>query len=239
MLLTSSSFAAQQPHYFPNLRYFSKAAQVQSFVLADDLQFTSHSESNRTRIKTREGAMWLTAPVLTKGKPGQLIKDVQIDNTTNWRMKHWKTLRCHYGGAPYFEKYAEGLEKIFQREWKHLVDLNLAAFELVHRALHLHCSWQRSSAWEITAGGSQRVVEMGRRLHAQQYLTEPENAKFLQAEKFKEAGIALILGAGVEHEYHQQYGAFVPNLSVLDLLFNEGEEAEKFLGVAALQSAFD
>lgn len=226
------TFAAHQPQYFPGVNCFYKMAQVDGFVLADDLQFTTHGESNRMRIKTAEGAAWLTVPVLTKGKAGQLLKDVQIDNAMNWRTKHWKALRCHYGRTPYFEKYADRVEKIFRQEWKYLVDLNLAAFELLQSELHLHGAWQRSSVWGIMQTGTERIVEMGRRLHAKQYLTEQGNAKFLLEEKFAAAGIALAFFAYEPRRYHQQYGEFMPQLSALDLLLNEGEEAQRYLAKA-------
>lgn len=222
-------FAAHPLQYFPAAVCFHKMARVERFVLADDLQFVTYGECNRMRIKTNEGAAWLTVPVLTKGKRGQLIKDVEIDNAMNWRAKHWKTLRCDYGRAPYFEQYADGLEKIFRQEWNWLVDLNVATFEFMHCALRMKCAWQLSSEWAITARGTARIVEMGRRLRAEQYLTEHENAKFLQAEKFAEAEIALAFFTYTPREYHQQYGAFMPRLSALDLLLNEGEEARRFL----------
>ncbi len=229
MPISVHAFAAQPPNYFPSMSCFFKAAQAQNFVLADDLQFTTHGEGNRMRIKTNEGAMWLTVPVLTKGKAGQLIKDVQIDHALNWRQKHWKTLRCHYGRAPYFEKYADHLEKIFRREWKYLADLNVVTFEFLHRELKLRCTWQRSSLWEISAGGADRIVEMGRRLGGKRYVTASANKKILHEEKFAEAGIALTYFDFAPRPYHQQYGAFVPNLTALDLLCNEGEDAQSFL----------
>ncbi|NUO80012.1 WbqC family protein [candidate division KSB1 bacterium] len=229
MKTLSPTFAAHPPQYFPGCHFFYKVAHVGSFVLADDLQFTTHGACNRMRIKTDAGAAWLTVPVLIKGRAGQLIKDVRIDNATNWRMKHWKTLRSHYGRAAYFEKYADQLERIFRREWRFLVDLNLAAFEFIHPALHMKCAWYRSSAWGITAQGTERIVEMGRRLQAGRYLTEHENAKFLQEEKFAKAGIELEFFSFTPRAYHQQYGAFTPHLSALDLLLNEGEEAREVL----------
>lgn len=203
-------------------------ARVESFVLADDLQFTTHGEGNRMRIKTHEGASWLTVPVRTKGKAGQLVKEVRIDNALNWRAKHWKTLRSHYGRAAYFEKYADHLEKIFRKEWDYLLDLNLAAFEFMHGALQMACAWHCSSNWGITARGTERIIAMGRRLNCTQYLTERENEKFLEKEKFAAAGITLEFFSFTPQEYHQQYGAFTPHLSALDLLLNEGEEARKY-----------
>lgn len=235
--MSLSHFAAQQPHYFPSVAYFSKIAGVDHFVLADDLQFHTHGEMNRARIKAADGARWLTTPVLTKGKAGQLIKEVRIDNAISWRIKHWKTLRSHYGRAPYFEKYAERLERIFRQEWRYLVDLNLAAFEFLHRALHLQCAWQLSSVWGITARGTERIVEMGKRLNCSHYLTERKNSKFLPEDSFAGAGLVPLYTDFEPRHYHQQYEGFVPNLSVLDLLLNEGGEARSFLKVVTLKSA--
>lgn len=225
----SSVFAAHPPQYFPGCNLFYKMTQVESLVLADDLQFTTNGVCNRMRIKTHEGAMWLTVPVLTKGRAGQLIKEVRIDNAMNWRAKHWKTLRSHYGRAAYFEKYADQLERIFRQEWRFLVDLNLAAFAFLCSSLHVKCARHCSSKWGITAQGTERIVEMARRVQCTRYLTENENAKFLREDKFAEAGVGCVFFTYTPRSYHQQYGEFAPNLSALDLLLNEGEEAQNYL----------
>ncbi|MEK7730160.1 MAG: WbqC family protein [candidate division KSB1 bacterium] len=229
MQTASHTFAAHPLQYFSGVNFWSKAAQVESLVLADDLQFRTQGEGNRMRLKTNEGATWLTVPVLTKGRAGQQLKDVRIDNLGHWRAKHWKTLRCHYGRAPYFEKYADRVEKIFAREWQYLADLNFAAFEFLRKELRLTCEVRRSTEWAIAARGSERIIEMGRRLNRSRYLTDRANQKFLHEEKFAAAGMAVAYADFAPQPYHQQYGEFAPNLSALDLLFNEGEEASAFL----------
>lgn len=229
MPVSSPRFAAHPPLYFPNVTFWSKAACVETLVLADDLHFSTHGDGNRMRIKTNEGPTWLTVPVLTKGRAGQTFREVRIDNVLSWRTKHWKTLRCHYGRAPYFEMYSDRVERIFAQEWKYLVDLNLAAFELVHRALRLKCQMQRSTAWGINAKGSERIIALSRHLNRANYLTESANQKFLAAENFSAAGVVVEYVAFEPRPYHQQYEGFVPGLAVLDLLFNEGEEAGQYL----------
>lgn len=229
MPASSPRFAAHPPLYFPNVTFWSKAACVETLVLVDDLHFSTHGEGNRMRIKTNEGAIWLTVPVLTKGRAGQRFHEVRIDNVLGWRTKHWKTLRCHYGRAPYFEMYCDRVERLFAQEWKYLVDLNLATFELVQRALRLNCQVQRSAEWGISAQGSERVIELSKHLKLVNYLTESANQKFLAAEKFIPAGVVVEYVAFTPRPYHQQYEGFVPGLSVLDLLFNEGEEAGHYI----------
>ncbi len=222
-------FAAHAPLYFPNVIFWSKLASVETFVLADDLQFSTHGDGNRMRLKTNEGIVWLTVPVLTKGRAGQSFREVRIDNVLGWRTKHWKTLRCHYGRAPYFDMYADRIERLLAREWHYLVDLNLAAIELVQQALRLNCRMHRSTAWEINAKGSERIIALAQRLGCGRYLTERANQKFLSEEKFAEAGVSVEYVEYAPQPHHQQYEGFVAGLSVLDLLFNEGEEAGQYL----------
>lgn len=222
-------FAAHAPHYFPNVIFWSKAASVERFVLADDLQFSTQGEGNRMRIKTNEGAAWLTVPVLTKGRARQSFREVRLDNALSWRTKHWKTLRCHYGRAPYFDMYADRLEHLFAREWHYLVDLNLATIDLVQQALHLNCRMPRSTAWEINAEVTARVIALAQRLGSRHYLTESSNRNFLSEEKLVAAGVGVEYVEYALRPYHQQYEGFVAGLSVLDLLLNEGEEAGQYL----------
>jgi hypothetical protein len=113
-----------QPAYLPWLGYFNRIAISDMHVVLDQVQFEKNSAVNRNKIRTANGWNWLTVPVRTKGKFGELaINSVEIDNTSNWADKHWKAI-CHsYGKSPYFGRYAPYLEQLYQRPWTRLVDL--------------------------------------------------------------------------------------------------------------------
>jgi len=117
--------AVAQPQYLPNLEFFFKMKQADVFVLADSFQYSTHSSINRARIKTANGARWLTVPVKTKGKQKQHISEVYIDSSCQWQKKHWKTLKVNYCMTPYFERHYSFFDEAFAKDWERLVNLNI------------------------------------------------------------------------------------------------------------------
>src|SRR5271155_2267040 len=96
--------AITQPTYLPWLGYFDLIDQVDAFVLLDSVQFEKQSWQQRNRIKTPNGLQWLTAPVRTKGRSAQLIKDVEIAET-DFYIKHLNLIQTNYRNAPFFENW--------------------------------------------------------------------------------------------------------------------------------------
>ncbi|KAA3658783.1 MAG: hypothetical protein DWQ10_10435 [Calditrichaeota bacterium] len=217
-----SIYSAHQLHYLPWLAYFKKLASAEQFVFADDVQFKSHNYINRTQIKTARGKLWLTIPVLSKGKSEQLIKDVRINPNVNWQRKHWKTLLVNYKTAPWFEKYADFFDQFYQKEWRFLVDANFAAIEFLLRALDIKTACFLSSDIQLKTGRTERIVHMGKKLRCNTYLSGPSGSKYLDENQFKDNGITVEYFSFNHPEYKQQFGAFIPGMSIVDLLFNEG-----------------
>lgn len=121
--------AAHQPNYLPNLGFFSKMKEVDLFVIVTNLQFEKHEGwQQRHKIATKNGDLWLTVPVL--GSQNQLIKDVLIDNKTDWRQKHKRTLQMTYSKG-IGNKFLNRFDLIFSKEWVRLVDFNIAVILLV------------------------------------------------------------------------------------------------------------
>lgn len=221
--------SAHQPNFMPWIGFFYKMIQADKFVLADDVQYTTHGYTNRVEIKTSHGKKWLTVPVLTRGKGFQKIKDVQIENSQNWRHKHWDTLRLNYRYASYFEHYAEFFEKIYEKKWKYLIDLNMNVIDFVCNKLDISKPIHISSELSLKEGTTERIVEMAKNLGCSHYLSGISGKKYLGEKEFLEAGVVLDYASFVHPEYHQQFEGFVPNLSIIDLLFNEGPNSRKIL----------
>lgn len=218
--------AAHQPHYLPWLRYVDKAARSDVFVLLDDVQFTKNGWQNRNRIKTAEGWTYLTVPV--EDPFGKSILDVRISNRQPWRKKHWHGLRTHYGRAPYFRQYAGLFEAVYARDWESLCELNIHLLELVLRELGVRTRLVRSSALGILGRGTERLVAICQALGAAAYLTGDYAAtNHLDVDQFRQVGIRLLRQNWTCPVYRQQFPAvgFLPDLSVVDLLFNEGARA--------------
>ncbi|MFQ5823729.1 MAG: WbqC family protein [bacterium] len=221
--------AAHSPNYLPLVDFFYKMSTAGVFVLADDIQYTKHNFINRTKIKTSQGVPWLAVPVRTKGRMGQLINQIQIDTFQNWRRKHWKTLLVNYKYAAYFEKYAEFFENLYKKPWSKLVELNLEIIEFIIQSLNISTKIYLSSELNVTGKGSHRLIKMLNKLGCDSYLTDQEGKKYLDQCLFKESGIKLTFFSLKYPVYHQQFGEFVPALSMVDVLFNEGENSSTIL----------
>jgi hypothetical protein len=219
-----------QPHYLPWLRYVDKIARSDVFVLLDDVQYTKNGWQNRNKIKGAQGWMYLTVPV--REAFGKSILDVRINNQERWRQKHWMALRTNYARAPHFARYAEVLEDLYGREWDRLCDLNVALLERLLSLLGIGTRLVRSSALDVPGRGSERVADICARLGATAYLTGDYAAtNHLDAAALRARGIEVRPQGWRCVEYPQQYpqAGFVPHLSIVDLLFNQGNDSRAVL----------
>jgi len=108
--------SCHQPNYIPWLGYFCKLKHSDVFVILDSVQFPNgRSWVTRNRIKTPDGQLWLTVPVKRKNRGLQKIKDVEVDNTYNWRKKHFSSLLYFYKKSPYFSDYIDYFRDIYSK----------------------------------------------------------------------------------------------------------------------------
>jgi hypothetical protein len=199
------------------------------FILADNVQYTTQSYINRVQIKTASGKLWLTVPVLTTGKRFQKIKDIRIIESQHWQNKHWKTINLNYRSAPFFDDYAGYLEKIYQKKWRFLVDLNIELINFSRKALHIPGPLIRGSDFPTPESPTVRIVEMIKKCQGTEYISGKSGKKYLEESLFIREGINLKYIDFKAIPYHQQFSNFIPNLSIIDLLFNEGDSSVSYL----------
>ena len=147
-----------QPSYIPWIGYFDQINKCDVFVLYDDVQYDKNGWRNRNKIKTANGPVWLTIPVLTKGKPDQKLCDIKIDNKYNWREKHIKTIKMAYAKAPFAEDYIPEFEQILQEDWELLIDVNLAVLNLLLAWLNINTPIHLSSRQHIEGEKSEKIL---------------------------------------------------------------------------------
>ena len=141
------------------------------FVYYDDVQYDKHGWRNRNRIKTQNGPLWLTVPVRHRGEGFPRILDVEIDRRTSWARKHIASVRQAYARAPFLSRYLPELEALLQREWTHLVDLDIACVDLMASWLGIRRRVERSSCLGIDGERSERLVNVCRRFGATKYVS--------------------------------------------------------------------
>lgn len=219
-----------QPMYFPWLGLFDRIYRCDKFVLLDNVPYSKNYFLNRNRIKTPNGWAWITVPVLTKGKFNQLIKDVKIDNSSKWREKHWKSIYYNYQKAPYFNTYAEILKsEVYDRVWENLSDLCVKTLNLVLDMLKIKIPILKASELGVSGKKEDLLLNICGKLGADEYLSGPDGRKYLNLKKWEENGIKVFFHDYKHSTYPQLYGEFIPNLSIIDLLFNCGEKSLKIL----------
>ncbi len=218
-----------QPSYIPWKGYFHQIQKSDIFVFLDDVQYDKHSWRNRNKIKTSNGLIWLTVPVLTKKRFGQSIMEVQINNRNNWRKKHLKALHMNYVKAPFFNKYKEFLASVYEREWKLLVDLDIYLTVEISKLLGIKTNFIRASEMQLKQDKIHRLIDLCKILNIDTYLTGPLARNYLTAEMFEKEGLKLEFQEYYYNEYPQLYGDFVHNVSIVDTLFNCGEEAGEYI----------
>ena len=158
-----------QPHYLPWLRYIDKIARSDVFVLLDSVQYTKNGWQNRNKIKSTQGWMYLTVPVLDAfGRP---ITEVRINNQTRWRDKHWAALVTNYSRAPFFGRYRELLEPTYREQWDLLHDLSVHTLELLLSALGIRTPLVRSSTLGVSGSGTELLANICAKLGATTYLS--------------------------------------------------------------------
>jgi len=222
--------AILQPSYLPWLGYFDQIYKSDIFVFYDDVQYDKGGWRNRNKIKIPNGWQWLTVPVKMKGRFGEMLYEKEINNKTNWREKHLKSIQQNYVKAPYFKDYFKSLEKIYLKEWKNLEELDVTLIKLICNLLGMkNKKIVYSRELKIEGEATERLVKICQLFKADTYLTGDAAKGYLKEDLFEKVGIEVEYQNYQHPVYNQLYGDFVPYLSVIDLLFNHGEESLSIL----------
>lgn len=215
-----------QPAYLPWLGYFDRIIKSDIHVVLDHVQFEKNSMVNRNKIRTHQGNTMLTVPVLTKGKFQDLaINTLEIDMRQPWRKKHFKAIQQNYCKAPYFDRYAPFLDKLYKQDWNLLLPLIKELNEFVFNDLGINTKIVYSSEIGIEGEKSDLVLNICTSLGTKTYISGPFGRDYLDQDAFDRAGIALQFHDYNHPEYTQIHGSFEPYMCIFDLLFNHGPDS--------------
>ena len=223
--------AILQPNYIPWKGNFDLINMVDVFVFYDDVQYTVKDWRNRNKIKTPNGELWLSVPVNHKGKRDQLICEALIDTTTDWQSNHFKSIYNNYKKARYFEIYKYLLEDIYlNNKWEKISDLDIFSTKAIAKALGIEVEWFLSSELkQIGEKDGEKVVKICKLLNCNYFINGPSSKPFMNQALFDEAGIELAYMEYNYPEYQQLYPPFNHYVSALDLIFNCGPDARKYI----------
>jgi hypothetical protein len=216
-----------QPQYIPWLPYFSKIKQSDVFVLLDDVQFQKNGLQNRNYVWSKNGELRLTIPV--RVNLGDHINKVAIADKKVLK-NHWQSIEMSYKRAPYFEEVSAWMKGIYTNDVELLNDIATNFIYETLKYLNINTQVLLSSNLEKEGVKSDLVLSICKTLGAQRYLTGSGALDYLIQDDFKNAGIAVVFMEYKQRPYNQiNTDVFIENLSIVDLLFNNGLKSIDYL----------
>jgi hypothetical protein len=225
-----------QSNYIPWRGYFDLIRRADELILLDGVQFTRRDWRNRNTIKTPDGARWLTVPVQTKGGFHQSVDETRV-SATDWAEAHIRTIDANYRKAAGYGAVAPWLHEALRTAGREpmLSDLNRSLLEAVLAKLNIQlpirfCREVLPAAQLKTLDPTDRLVSLSKAAGASCYLSGPAAKAYLETDKFTRHGVEVAwMQYGPYPEYRQCWGAFVDQLSIVDLLLNCGADSANYL----------
>jgi len=216
-----------QPNYMPWAGFFHKWLISDAFVILDTVQYHKNEWQNRNRIKTANGAQWITVPV--SYRMPQTIQEVGIA-TPNWARKQVSAIEQAYAKAPCLDLYWPELKNALSQPWERVAALNVAMIRSLGTMLGCRAPLYLASEMKAeSTDPTDRLISLCQELNGDAYLSGREGRGYLQAEKFNDAGIELWFQEVEAPHYPQLHGEFISHLSVIDMLFNLGPATSEII----------
>ncbi len=217
-----------QPQYFPYPGFFHKLSLADVYVVMDDVQYDKRF-TNRNRIITTTGWTWITVPI-NKDHKFSLNMHVEINNELSWKTLHWKKIRQSYANAKYFDLYKDDLKSIYDREWNYLFDLDFETLKLTLKWLGIKIDIIKESELKVGGKSTERLINVCKTIGADTYVSGMGGRNYLDEQFFEKHNVKLEYQKYSPIQY-QQYLAksFIPDLSILDLLFNMGQDSMRYM----------
>ncbi|WP_435139782.1 WbqC family protein [Formosa sp. A9] len=193
------------PSYFPNVAHMAAIAQADTVYFETDDNFAKQTYRTRSYVYAANGKLLLNIPVVYTQKNRQKYRDVKVAHNTNWQTIHWKSLLSAYKTSPFFEYYEDELQPLFEMKVDYILDFNLKCFEVISDCIQLekNIEYTKTYQHEITDATDLRFLI---------------NAK--SENEFKNEAYTQV--------FENKHG-FLNNLSILDVLFNEGPNTLHYL----------
>ncbi|MDR9417009.1 MAG: WbqC family protein [Gracilimonas sp.] len=228
---SNKTIAIHQPNFLPWLGFFDKVAKADIFVLIDNVKFIKGHICNRNKIKNNQSeAVWITVPVSHKKGTDVNFNELPIAYSQDWGISIVNQIRGSYGGAPFFEKYMNALSHyLIEREYPSLGALNIDLIKFCCSELCINTKIEIASKIDRNFGKNNELnIRICQHFGGDTYFSGQGAKKYNDPEMFKKAGINLTYQKFVHPTYSQLFDGFISNLSVIDLLLNEGPEAARF-----------
>ena len=218
-----------QPDFFPYPGFFNKIFLSDVFIILDRTQF-EFGITNRNKIITPEGT-WkrISIPVKNDQKFFQ-NNDVKINNDMNWKEKNLDLISKSYSKSKFFDLYNTSINSIFEEKWEYLIEINIKILKTIFEWLDLKTKIIFESELNVKGTSSEKLLNICKEVKATKYVSGPGGKNYLDEKIFQKNHIDIEYQKYTPISYSQLNSkSFIPNLSILDLLFNMGYESRKFV----------
>jgi len=197
------------PTYFPSISQVAAMVQADSVTFEMEDNFQKQTNRNRMYIYSPNGLQLLNIPIKHSSLPHQKTKDTRLETAFDWQKQHFKSLEAAYRTSPFFEYYEDAIAPVFTKKHEFLMDLNFETIEIISKCLGVSFGNQKTTEYfhDVTDFTDFRHLANGKK---DTTVLEPYTQVF-----------------------EEKHG-FINNLSILDLLFNEGRHAKNYLTKVAL-----
>lgn len=222
--------AVLQSNYIPWKGYFDIIHDADLFVFYDEVQFTKNDWRNRNILRAKEGLRWISVPV--GKKISRSIDNVPLLDKT-WQKKHWAQICEYYRTAPFFPFYRSFFEDMYLScQWSYLHELNQCLIQFIAKdLLGIETHFANSRDYQSSGSGHKKLLELLQSAGAEEYISGPAAKNYIVESDYEAAGIQLLWKDYTGYpEYPQQFDyPFEHGVSILDLLFNVGEDAPWYI----------
>ena len=194
------------PTYFPSISHFVALSQADSIMFEIEDNFQKQTNRNRTYIYSPNGIQLLNIPVKHSNKIHQKTKDIQLETQFDWQKQHFKSLEAAYRSSPFFEFFEDDIRPIFEKKYTFLLDLNFDTFDFISKSMRMKFDYGTTT----------------------EYFQEIDNKTILDFRYLANGKKDDSQFEPYPQVFEEKEG-FLNNLSVLDLLFNEGKYALDYM----------
>ncbi len=194
--------------YLPPIDYFRAIKISEQWRLEQCENYQKQSYRSRCHIYSANGLLPLYIPIERDKGLSLPIREIKIDNSNNWQIQHWRALVSAYRSSPFFDYYKDDFSPFYNNKYESLFEFNVALFSLILELLELPKEIEFTEEYEIITG----TCDFRDKIHPKKESPfKPENEK------------------GKYHQVFAHKHNFIPNLSIVDLLFNEGPQSYEFI----------
>ena len=217
-----------QPAYLPWLGFFDRIDEAAICVILDNVHLDTNSKTrftNRNKIRTKNGDLWLSLPMVTKGGYQKFhINEIALVQD-KWPKKHWKSIEMSYNKANFFHDYKEIINSWYLKKWSRMQDLLDFTTKDLLNILKIDTKIINSSSLEVNSEKSDLILDICKKTNAETYLSGPFGRSYLEQKEFKLNNIEVLFHDYNHPVYTQTYEGFSAYMSVIDLLFNQGSSS--------------